>query len=57
MLVLSIKLKLVFDNLNISQNHNQSRKVRTRNVHRDRIGPLKFIQSWSNEMFKRQFRI
>ena len=30
---------------------------RSRNPCRDRVGPLNFVQTWSDNMFRRQFRI
>ena len=33
------------------------KKQKKANEHRDRLGPLKFILSWTDEMFYRQFRL
>jgi hypothetical protein len=33
------------------------KRIRRRNIHRDRSSVMSFIHSWSDEMFKRQFRL
>ena len=35
----------------------QAKRTRARNIHRDRKGPLEFINSWSDKLFYRQFRM